>query len=91
MIITIVVIILACLLTAVGAAFGVTVAPVGHPLRWPAYAGCAVVLTQFGWYPLLSLLDLRVGVTDQYVAVVLATVGIKFIMEWLVISEVSNG
>lgn len=70
----------------------------GSLVRWGVFVGCAVVATQFGWLPLLSLIGLRVTVADQYVALALATVGLKLLMEkalpWLLwsvdVEEVSD-
>lgn len=70
----------------------------GAPARWLVFVASAVIATQFGWLPLLSLIGLRVEVVDQYAAVVLATVGLKLLMEkalpWLLwsvdVEEVSD-
>lgn len=65
----------------------VHVAP-GSWARWLVFLAGAVIVTQFGWLPLLGLLGLWVTVADQYVALALATVGLKLLMEralpWLV-------
>ena len=73
------------------------VAP-GSWARWLVFVASAVIATQFGWLPLLPLFGFRVDVVDQYAAVVLATVGLKLLMEralpWLVwsveVEEVSE-
>lgn len=70
----------------------------GAPARWLVFVASAVIATQFGWLPLLSLIGLRVTVADQYVALSLATVGLKLLMEralpWLLwsvdVEEVSD-
>ena len=73
------------------------VAP-GSWARWLVFVAGAVIVTQFGWLPLLPMFGFRVEVVDQYAAVVLATVGLKLLMEkalpWLLwsveVDEVSE-
>jgi len=78
--------------------YGCMHVPPGSWVRWLVFVASAVIATQFGWLPLLGLLGLRVTVADQYVALGLATVGLKLLMEralpWLVwsveVDEVSE-
>lgn len=69
------------------------VAP-GSWARWLVFVASAVIATQFGWLPLLPLFGFQVGTMEQYVALGLATVGLKLIMEdvlpWLVWAEVEE-
>lgn len=63
------------------------VAP-GSWARWLVFVAGAVIATQFGWLPLLPLFGFHAGAVEQYVALGLATIGLKLIMEdvlpWLV-------
>lgn len=78
--------------------YGCMHVPPGAWARWLVFVASAVIATQFGWLPLLSLIGLRVTVADQYVALALATVGLKLLMEkalpWLIwsvdVEEVSD-
>ena len=78
--------------------YGCMHVPPGSWVRWLVFVASAVIATQFGWLPLLPLFGFRVGVVDQYVAVALATVGLKLLMEralpWLLwsveVDEVSE-
>ncbi len=92
------VVVVGWLLAAGAVVYGCIHIPPGAWLRWLVYGAGAVVLTQFGWLPLLPAFGFRVTVTDQYVALGLATVGLKLLMEkalpWLVRSveeEVKHG
>ncbi len=54
----------------------------GSTVRWGIFVGCAIVATQFGWLPLLAHLGIRTtGVADQYGALIVMTVGLKWLME----------
>lgn len=76
------------LLTAGAVVYGCVHVRPGAGARWLVYGAGAVILTQFGWLPLLPAFGFRVTVADQYVALALATVGLKLLMEkalpWLV-------
>ena len=86
------------LLTAGALVYGCMHVAPGSWARWLVFVASAVIAAQFGWLPLLGLFGVRVDVVDQYVAVVLATVGLKLLMEralpWLVwsveVDEVSE-
>jgi len=75
------VVIVGWLLAAGAVVYGCVHIPPGAWLRWLVYGAGAVVLTQFGWLPLLPAFDIHVGTVDQYAAVGLATVGLKVLME----------
>ena len=79
------------LLTAWTVAFGCMRVRPGSWARWLIFLASGVFMTQFGWLPLLPFFGLRVTVTDQYMAVVLATFGLKLLMEkalpWLIWAE----
>lgn len=68
--------------------YGCMHVPPGAWARWLVFLASAVIATQFGWLPLLPAFGFRVDVADQYVALALATVGLKLLMEqalpWLV-------
>lgn len=78
--------------------YGCMHVPPGAWARWLVFVASAVIVTQFGWLPLLPAFGFRVTVGDQYMAMALATVGLKLIMEkalpWLVwsveVDEVSE-
>ncbi len=54
----------------------------GSIVRWGVFAGCAVVATQFGWLPLLTHLGIRsTSTADQYGALIVMTVALKWLME----------
>ena len=54
----------------------------GSIVRWGVFAGCAVVATQFGWLPLLTHLVIRsTSTADQYGALIVMTVALKWLME----------
>jgi hypothetical protein len=77
-----------CTLAGCALAYGCAHVPPGAIVRWLVYGSCAVIATQFGWLPLLPHLSLSAGTVDQYVALALATVALKWMMEtvfpWLV-------
>jgi hypothetical protein len=85
-------------LTVLTLAYGCAKVEQGSIGRWLVFLAAGVVATQFGWLPLLPFLGLRVTAADQYMAVVLATVGLKLLMEralpWLLwsvdVEEVSE-
>ncbi len=74
--------------------YGCMHVPPGAWARWLVFVASAVIATQFGWLPLLPLFGFQVGTMEQYVALGLATVGLKLIMEdvlpWLVWAEVEE-
>lgn len=82
------VVIVGWLLAAGAVVYGCVHVRPGAGARWLVYGAGALILTQFGWLPLLPLFDIHVGTVDQYAAVGLATVGLKLLMEkalpWLV-------
>ncbi len=94
MIVDIFVVVMGWLLAAGALVYGCMHVPPGSWARWLVFVAGAVIVTQFGWLPLLGLLGLRVEVVDQYVALGLATIGLKLIMEdvlpWLVWAEVEE-
>jgi hypothetical protein len=98
MIVDIFVVVVGWLLAAGALVYGCMHVAPGSWARWLVFVAGAVIVTQFGWLPLLGLLGLRVTVADQYVALALATVGLKLLMEkalpWLVwsveVDEVSE-
>lgn len=79
------------LLTGWVLAYGCMRVRPGSVVRWLIFLASGVFMTQFGWLPLLPFFGLRVTVTDQYMAVVLATFGLKLLMEkalpWLLWAE----
>lgn len=90
-IINTIIVIVGWALTAWTLAYGCMRVRPGNFARWLIFLASGVTMTQFGWLPLLPLLGLRVTVADQYMAVVLATVGLKLLMEyalpWLIWAE----
>jgi len=98
MIINIIIAVVGWALTAWTVGYGCIRVPPGSFTRWLIFLGGAIAMTQFGWLPLLPFFGLRVTVADQYMAVVLGTVGLKVLMEralpWLVwsveVDEVSE-
>lgn len=78
-------------LTAWTVAFGCMRVRPGSWARWLIFLAGAIAMTQFGWLPLLPFLGLRITVADQYMAVALATIGLKLLMEralpWLLWAE----
>jgi hypothetical protein len=98
MIINTIIVIVGWALTAWTLAYGCMRVKPGSFTRWAIFLASGVVSTQFGWLPLLPFLGLRVTAADQYMAVVLATVGLKLLMEralpWLLwsvdVEEVSE-
>lgn len=91
MIINTIIVIVGWALTAWTVAYGCMRVRPGSFARWLIFLGGAIAMTQFGWLPLLPAFGLRVTVGDQYMAVALATVGLKLLMEyvlpWLIWAE----
>ena len=78
------VVLIAWLLTGGAVLYGcVRIAP-GKLGRWAVYGAGAVILVEFGLWPLLPGFGMHLGTADQYVAVALATVGLKMVLEWFV-------
>lgn len=71
---------------AAGAIFyGLAKLPPGDWRRWPLFAGGATMAVAFGWYPIVSIrVSVPLSATEQWAAVGLATVGLKFVAERIV-------
>lgn len=72
------------MLLAAGAVFyGCITVPPGAWLRWLVFGAVAIIATQFVWWPLVSAVGWADGVSvlDQYAAVGIATLEIKFLVE----------
>ncbi len=83
-IIDLIISLLGMLLTAGALFYGCVHVRPGAIMRWGIYGAGAVIATQFGWLPLLPSLGLRADTNDQYVALVVATLLLKIVMEKLV-------
>lgn len=73
-------------LLAAGAVFyGCVRVPPGSLARWLVYGAGAVVVTQFAWYPIVSVwCTYPVTTTDQYVTTAWAAVLLRVVVERVV-------
>lgn len=79
------VITLSVLLAAGAIFYGCVRVPPGSLARWLVYGAGAVVVTQFAWYPIVSVwCTYPVTTLDQYAATVTATVLLKVTVEGIV-------
>ena len=78
-----IIVIVGWLLTGWTLAYGCMRVRPGSWARWLIFLASGVTATQFGWLPLLPAFGLRVTVAEQYAAVVLATIGSKLLMEYV--------
>jgi hypothetical protein len=77
-------------LTVLTLAYGCAKVEQGSIGRWLVFLAAGVVATQFGWLPLMPWMGLRLTTNDQYVAVVLAAVGSKLLMENVLASVLAD-
>lgn len=79
------VITLSVLLAAGAIFYGCVRVPPGSLARWLVFGAGAVVVTQFAWYPIVSVwCTYPVTTTDQYVSTIWATMLLKVVVERVV-------